>query len=207
MFQEKYKKCIQKGLKKPSTLLALFLILSLVCGVTLAYLSVKTNDIKNTFTPSKITTQVEETFDGTTKSDVKIKNTGDTTAWIRAAVVITWQDKDGNVYSQVPVEDTDYSISYDLKNGWAKGDDGFYYWTKPVKSVKENSTDCYTGVLISRCTANQTAPDGYTLHVEIVCSGIQYKPANVFNENWRSSGFVVSEDGESLEVLTGGEGE
>ena len=152
----------------------------LAIGGTLAYLTTYTTPVENTFTPSKVTTAVDENCEGNVKKNVAIENTGDTTAYIRAAVVVTWQDSNGNVYGEKPVSDDDnavdydYVITYDLSSGWVKGADGFYYWTKPVKSVVEDEGDCATGVLITSCgPVDGKAPEGYSLNVEIIGSGIQ----------------------------------
>lgn len=207
MYQGKHrKKSRRNSMKSGILVLSFILLVVLAVGGTIAFLADNTDPVANKFTPSKITTEVEEKLNGDTKSDVKIKNTGDTTAWIRAAVVVTWQDKDGNVYGQAPVAGTDYTITYDLSNDWTQGDDGFYYWTKPVKSEKEAVDDCLTGVLISECkpVANN-APEGYSLTVEIIGSGIQSVPFHVFDDNWgSSSGLKVSTDGTAL--VKGGAG-
>lgn len=181
------KRCFSWG--KVTALLASLLLMVCAISSTLAFLVDKDEPIVNTFTPSKITTTVEEKFENGVKSEVKIQNTGDTTAWIRAAVVITWQDADGNAYGQAPVQDTDYTITYDLNNGWTKGNDGFYYFKTPVEAGQS------TGELIKECkpVANK-APEGYNLCVEIICSGLQYKPASVFNDNWRTSSGLKAKD-------------
>ena len=84
-------------------------------------------------------------------------------------------------------------ITYDLNNGWKKGSDGYYYWTSPV-----SANGGMTGNLIGSCTAlkSETVGTGneavtYYLTVEIIGSGIQSKPANVFNTKWKSSGLTV----------------
>lgn len=181
---------------RKSVALAVSLALLLVFGIggTAAVLVAKDGPLQNLFTPSRVTTAVVEDFDGTTKSNVRIRNTGNTTAWIRAAVVVTWQDGSGNVYGRLPVKDTDYTITFAEGTGWLKGDDGFYYYTEPVKSVKEASVNCETGVLISACTYKANAPTGYTLCVEILSSGIQSRPVSVFNNNWSGSGLTASAD-------------
>lgn len=108
---------VKRKRKVTALLVSVALIVCVAVGGTLAFLADSDGPVVNTFTPSKVTTTVDEKFDNDVKENVKIKNTGDTTAWIRAAVVITWQDKNGNVYAQAPVENTDYTISYDLANG------------------------------------------------------------------------------------------
>lgn len=182
----------KKQTVKPSALLvSLLLLLTVTVGGTLAFLLDSSGPITNVFTPSQVTTKVDESFNGSVKSNVRIRNTGDTAAWIRAAVVITWQDADGNVYGKAPVANEDYTISYDLVSGWEKGDDGFYYWTKPVAATSEGEAS-YTGILISQCKPfEDKVPEGYYLTVEILGSGIQSKPADAFETAWTSSGLKV----------------
>lgn len=181
-----------KNRKTGAWVVSLILLLIFGVGGTLAFLTAEDGPLRNLFTPSKVTTNIVETFEGNTKSDVMIQNTGSTTAWIRAAVVVTWQDKNGTVYGAAPVVGTDYTITFATNTGWLDGDDGFYYYSSPVKAQVEDANDCCTGVLIDTCTAANTAPVGYTLCVEILSSGIQSKPSSVFNSNWSSSGLVVA---------------
>lgn len=187
----------QSGWMKSKALLAsLLLVIGVTIGGTLAYLVTADGPVKNTFTPSEVTTYVEEGREGSVKSNVMIQNTGDTTAYIRAAVVVTWQDEQGNVYGQKPDAD-DYTIKWNLNDGWKKGADGFYYWTSPVLSDDENVDNCCTGVLIESCepTENNKAPEGYSLAVEIIGSGIQSVPTSVVAEAWSSGVENVDGDG------------
>ena len=109
MYQENHHKRFRRKSRKSAALLvSLLLLLSVTVGGTIAFLMDDDGPLVNLFNPSQVTTNVVETIDGTTKKDVKIQNTGDTDAWIRAAVVITWQDSAGNVYGQLPVEGEDY---------------------------------------------------------------------------------------------------
>ena len=105
-------------------------------------------------------------------------------------MVITWQDAQGNVYGQLPEKDKDYTI--DWGTGWETGADGFYYWPSPVAAGGK------TGNLIESCTALQSITVGadgdtvtYYLTVEVIGSGLQSKPANVFDTEWKSSGLTV----------------
>lgn len=173
--------------KSAALLVSLLLLLTVIVGGTIAFLMDTDGPLHNLFNPSQVTTKVEETLSGDIKKDVYIKNTGDTDAWIRAAVVVTWQDADGNVYGQAPVEGTNYDITWGT--GWATGDDGFYYWTSPVKAETG-----VTGDLIETISPKGNPPaDGYYLTVEIIGSGIQNKPAKVFNTEWASSGLTVND--------------
>ena len=78
--------------------LAALLVLVLgIVGTTLAWLTDKTKDLTNTFEYAKVSCNVEETFENNVKSEVKVKNTGNTDAYIRATYVVTIRDKEGNI--------------------------------------------------------------------------------------------------------------
>jgi hypothetical protein len=123
---------------------------------------------------------------GTEKTAVKIKNTGDTDAYIRVAVVVTWKKADGTVWAQAPVAGTDYT-AWTPGTDWVRGADGYYYYTKSV------APDALTGILINQIVPLKAAPEaGYTLSIEIVASAIQAKPSNVVKDQW---GVTVDADG------------
>lgn len=223
--EQKYSRRKVKKTKKSVALLASFLLLLCVTiGGTAAFLVDTSETVTNKFTPSKVTTEVVETRSGNVKSNVKIKNTGDTEAYIRAAVIVTWQDENGNVYGQKPVActtsgcdhencDKDYAIAYNLTNeteSWKKSSDGLYYWTSPVLSQEEDSQNCFTENLIQECKALKTKTVGvgddavtYYLNVEIIGSGIQSKPKSVVTSEWSSGvGGFVDEDSTILSIKT-----
>lgn len=156
---------------------ASLLILAAV-GTTIAFLITGTDKVENTFTPSMISTEIEEDFDNIEKKDVKVKNTGDTEVYVRAAVIVTWMDNDGNVAADLPKED-DYIISYN-ESDWMRGSDGYWYHKQPVAAGSE------TAVLINSCklAENAKAPQGYYLSVEIVASAIQSTPTSAVVDNW-----------------------
>ena len=160
--------------KAMALIVSILLMLTVTIGGSLAYLIATSDAVTNTFNPSHVTTAVEETFDNNVKKDVKIKNTGDTTAYIRAAVVVTWQKYNEetdkyDVYGQLPVLNSDYTMELGLGNGWVPGSDGFYYWPNTV------APGMTTGDLIERAelTENAVVPEGYFFCIEILGSGIQ----------------------------------
>lgn len=188
MYQKKHlatreKRALPK--KKWSLLLvSMLLIAAVAVGSTVAYIVTSTNALENVFNPTKITVDVDEKFENGVKSDVTIQNTGTTDAYIRAQIIVTWKDANGNVAATKPVLGTDYTYTMELNltdNGWFQGSDGFYYFSK---SVAPNDK---TGVLITECKKmnGATVPEGYDLSVEIIASGIQSTPDNVVQEAWR----------------------
>ena len=159
--------------------IAAILILALTAGTTLAWLKASSGPVVNTFEPAKVTSQVEESIKDGVKSDVRIKNTSNIDAYIRATVVINWVDDKGNVAAQKPIKDTDYEITYyDSNSGWWERD-GYYYYSSAVAS------DHLTNELIKECKAvANKAPEGYSLSVEIIADAIQSVPDKAVSDAW-----------------------
>lgn len=180
--------------KKSIIITSVTLLLLVAVGTTLAYIFTNTDSVENAFKPSKVACAVVENGrdpvsgslvnTGSSKDNVQIKNTGDTDAYIRVAVVVNWASEDGTkIWAQKPVLGTDYTISYATGTGWADGGDGYYYYTEAVPAVNNPETDIdetLTGILISSATREVAGPKGtdgtqYHLSIEIVASAIQAK--------------------------------
>lgn len=177
-YQRKLKLLQSKQSLAIKLVICLILLLMISVGGTIAFVVTHTSEIRNTFTESVVKCEVDETFENNVKSNVSIKNTGDTTAYIRAFVNVTWMNESGQVASVSP-KSTDYMIEYST-SGWLKGSDGYYYYSLPVQPNDK------TAVLINSCRLLETAsaPDGYYLSVEIVCSAIQSTPVSVVSDIW-----------------------
>lgn len=150
-------------------LVSIIALLFGIVGSSLAYLVTKTDPVQNTFQPSKVTCRIDEDFNGSVKSNVKVTNTGDTDAYIRAYIVVTWTDDDGNIVAQKPVADVDYSLVIPTNTGWFKGSDGFYYYPS---SVAPNGQ---TGTLIESCVPVGENAQKYKLTVDIIADAVQSK--------------------------------
>lgn len=185
-----------KHLKKhrPGRAKALLLIASLAVlltatvGSTAAWLVSKPAAVENDFVPGKVACQVLEKFDTESgayvKRGVRVKNTGNTDAYIRVLLVFTWKDKDGNIFSNKPQEGKDYQINKNLTD-WIKqeSDAGtYYYYKKPVKPGKE------TGKLIESLyqITGVTGPENgkYKLSVDILADAVQADPPEAVKDSW-----------------------
>lgn len=190
-----------KRRKQQNLIIAIVVIIcSIISCVTFAFVFTNTEPVENTFTDAYVACDVLETFDGTTKSDVIIKNTGEVQSYIRAKVVVTWMSADETkVTALKPVDDTDYVITYANETGaatnWEKGADGYWYYKIPVNVGDETEN------LIESCSLKDgvIAPDGYYLSVEIVASSIQSTPTRVVTEQWNSG--VSGVDGSTLIII------
>lgn len=158
-------------------LAAVIVLLAGAVGGTWAFLVAQSEPVQNNFTYAHVSCKIDETFDGTTKSDVKIQNTGDIPAYIRARIVVTWKDASGNV-SAVPVKDTDYTIAFnENEKDWTQQGD-YWYCNTAVDAGGE------TPVLITKCEKKGNAPKDYDLSVEILADAIQSEPASAVTEAW-----------------------
>lgn len=159
-------------------LAAVIVLLAGAVGGTWAFLVAQSEPVQNNFTYAHVSCAVKETFDGTTKSNVQIQNTGDIPAYIRARIVVTWKDASGNVSAAVPVKDSDYTITFNGEKWTQQGD---YWYCKTAVNP-----DDFTPELITECkkTDNANVPDGYDLSVEILADAIQSEPASAVKEAW-----------------------
>lgn len=156
-------------------LVSLVLVLSAAIGGTLGYLTGQVS-VTNTMQVGNFTTEIDENTKNGVKSNVKVQNTGDYDAYIRAVVVVTWQNKDGAVYPEAPVANEDYTITYGTD--WTQ-QGGFWYYNGVVGAKQS------TGNLINSCKpVERKAPEGYDLNVEILASAIQAEPAQAVKDAW-----------------------
>ena len=159
--------------------IAVVMLIGAVVGSTVAFLVTQTDPVENKFSYAKLSTEITEYFDGTTKKDVQVTNTGDTAAYIRATYVVTWRDMSGNVVPSVP-EGYSYSLTENPDGTWKKLGDYFYYPT-PVEPTEPNNSTL--GSLLN-CTVTHPDNPEYVLNVEILASAIQSTPANAVTEAW-----------------------
>lgn len=155
-------------------------------GVTVAYIFSKGEETPNSFDPVFVSCDVEETVSGQAKTDIKVRNTGDISAYIRATFVVMWVSDSGSVHSSSPMENVNYIVNFGSEK-WVKGSDGFYYYTAPVFTAGVTET-----FILSIFPVGE-APDGYSLAVHVAATAIQAEPANAANEAW---GATVQNNGQ-----------
>ena len=156
-------------------LVAVLMLIGVAAGSTVAYLADKTSPVENTFEYATVSCMVTEDFDNTTKSNVKVKNTGTTDAYIRATYVINWLDEHNNIVASVP-EGYSYSLGKPTDD-WQKIGD-YYYYLKPVAPGK------WTEGSLLTCTVEYPPNPEYTLSVEILATAIQSTPASAVKDAW-----------------------
>ncbi len=160
-------------------LISVSALVFMVIGLSTSFLKTQRGPLINEFASSYVSSKVDESFKDDIKSNVRIQNTGDVDAYIRAAVIVTWQDKNGNVYPHKPIPGTDYEIEFST-DGWdTQTTDNYYYYVEPV-GPKE-----YTEVLINEVKpVDSKTPEGYRLSVEILGDAIQSLPTKAVVDSW-----------------------
>ena len=165
----------RRGKKIALLVLAFLLIASAAVSGTLAYLVADTVDVKNEFTPSNVACKVTETFDGNTKKNVYVTNTGDTEAYIRVKLV-TYRVNDEGQHIGGTATIPDFTPGENWKEFG-----GYYYYTLPVAPDDEPTADLIDSVTL---TGRYTDADGGKQVIEVMAEAIQSAPANAVKEAW-----------------------
>lgn len=165
-------------------LLALILVVGAAAGGTVAWLTQTTQTANNNFSYGTVSCAINESFNGTTKSNVTVTNTGNTPAYIRAACIVNWVDAQGNIVANVPA---DYTYSLSIPGaGWTAGKDGYYYYNGVV------APDATTTGSLLTCTSSPSADGKYKLSVKVIASAVQATPSTAVNEAWPGNPLGIS---------------
>ncbi len=195
MYRDKHEawrseKTARKG-RLNATIISVVLILTLAVGGTIAFLSTKTDPVVNTFNPSQVTCSVVEDFDGKTKTNVNVENTGDIPAFIRVKLVAYRTNDQGQHIggvSEVP--------AFTLGKDWAKCGD-YYYYTCPVAP---GATPADSLAEVIKLTENYTDVDGGHQSIDVIAEAIQAGPEAAVKAAW---GDNFSMSGDNLVVPAG----
>lgn len=170
--------------------LAALLVLVLgIVGTTLAWLTDKTKDLTNTFEYAKVSCQVLEDVNSneTRKTNVRIQNTGNTEAYIRATYVVTYRDNTGSIlYETLSNRTWNVDLSNKINtDSWAKGEDGYWYCKTPVAPGKETPALFKAPIDGNGRFLNDGSSKEHAItHVEILATAIQSQPVNAMGEAW-----------------------
>lgn len=98
-------------------------------------------------------------------------------AYVRFAVIVNWQDGDGNLWAVPPIEKTDYTVSWENET-LVKLDDGYYYY-----NGTRDPGESFSFEVTRKDGANPPAVYD-KLHVQIVAEGIQSVPLDAAGNAW-----------------------
>lgn len=173
--------------------IGLVLCLGIGAYMTISYLS-SGSSLQNQFKIASVDPEVIETFDGKVKRNVYVQNKGDIPVYIRAKIMIYYQDTNGYILGdEIPIMARDYTLIFanGLDVNWVQATDGFYYYKNKVDAGNQ------TTQLIERCEENDPSNDR-KLVVDIVAEAIQANPKEAVEEAWTS----VKVDNENSLILS-----
>lgn len=170
--------------------IATVMLLALAIGGTVAWLTDTSPAVVNTFTPSQVKCEVEETFNNKTgvKSNVKVQNTSDIPAFIRVKLVTYRTNGKGQ-----HIGGTASVPAFTPGEGWQEHN-GYYYYTQPVQP------QAFTGILIEQIKLQDPYldADGGRQAIDVMAEAIQSVPEAAVKEAW-GAGFSINTGG-SLNV-------
>lgn len=152
-------------------------ILIVSVGGTIAWIMTSTAPIENKFMPGEVTCDIVEEKSGYTKSSIKVKNIGNTDAYMRVAIVGNWCDDAGNIVAQ-------WTGSITPASKWEKN--GYYYYCTEVVAPTELSPE-----LLNESITGDTLPEGVPagshLVIDVLAQAVQSEPDTAVIAAW---GFV-----------------
>lgn len=109
--------------KRLISLIVVLILVAALIPTVYAYMIHKSQTVANNFVPGKVTCDIEEAFNGTTKSSIKVKNTGNVDAYIRVRLVFHWEDSKG-----YPVARDMNPATVHCNDKWLEDEDEYTYY-------------------------------------------------------------------------------
>ena len=173
----------RRWIRNTALCLALFLLLGLAIGGTIAYLSSASTSVVNDFVPANVEIDIQEKFNennNNIKEEVIIENKSNIPVYIRVALVGNWVDANGKIC----INPTSNPLSVlTLGDSWKLGTDGFYYYTKSVAVGDKTSDLLGSGIELKKDN------DGCSYQLEVIASAIQAQgdndSASAISDAWK----------------------
>lgn len=168
----------KRGAKKlPTAAIAIFLVVIMAIGGTVAYLMDHTDSVINTFKPTSSGITIEEKLEENYKTEIAVKNTGEVDVYVRVSLVANYYDEDGNITGAADVPE--FKLNSEK---WFK--DGNYYYYKQVLPAGKVSDDLLADSAKMELDEN--------MQVIVLAQSVQASPSNLVHDKW---GVNVNDDG------------
>lgn len=169
----------KRGAKKlPTAAIAIFLVVIMAIGGTVAYLMDHTDSVINTFKPASSGITIEEKLEENYKTEIAVKNTGEVDVYVRVSLVANYYDEKGNITGAADVPE--FTLNSDK---WFVGEDGYYYY-KLVLPAGKVSDDLLADGTVMELDEN--------MQVIVLAQSVQASPSNLVHDKW---GVAVNDDG------------
>lgn len=166
----------KRNMLSKSALSAICFLLILFCGIggTLAFIVAKTDSITNVFTTAKVNLDVQESFDGTVKSEIVVNNKGDAQIYVRVKLITYRVDENGN-----PIGGEATIPTFTLGSNW-KLIGNCYYYLAPLGTGESTSDLLATSIELKE----YDDANGGKQVVEVLSEAIQANPLDAVEEAW-----------------------
>lgn len=198
----------KSSIKRYIPLIIVAAVIVVVCAIatpTLAYFIRFAGELGDEIMPGEAYSLNFKVSSDTKKLEnlqVAVKEQGDNSypVYVRATIVVTWQDESGNVYFSKPTED-DYAIVIN-NNVWKKQGE-YYYCTTPVNPYTTDpngtSSNGLTPIFINSVTVKRdlkpSEEESYAINVEVIAQTIQAIGKDGSNYAWQDAWGITSIDG------------
>lgn len=150
-------------------ILAISIVL-LVCvgvGATWAYFAMSATPVINTFQSGSVGAEVVEQVNGSAKTSITVKNTGESPVYVRVRLVSYFEDAYGNVLPQ-----SSQDVSFTPGENWTQIGE-YYYHRLPIAAG--TSTTNLLGTSVSMASGQV---------IEVLADTVQAAPAQAVEETW-----------------------
>lgn len=182
-----------KRLQRPQNKRRWAAVIAVAAAVALASVAVafmlRRAEVKSNFTPAVVTcavyekvngveyTAAQSPVDGSVKSDITAKNTGNTTVFLRLRLSACWVDGTGKVTGtpSVPLP------QITLRQNWLDAGDGLYYYALPVEPGQSTTVLCEPMRM-----GTSVSPTGAAVYqqITVLAEAVQALPEKAAQEAW-----------------------
>lgn len=167
MKKVKYEHAPASGRNWLIPVLSIVLVLLVGVGATLAYFSLTTDPVINTFQAGSAGVVINEKVSGNVKSEITVTNTGKTPVFVRVRLVSYLVDTEGNVLAQ-----SSPSVNFTKSDNWVIIGD-YYYYNAPLGAGATTADLLNTDI---EMTTGQV--------IEVMADVIQSTPAQAVVDAW-----------------------
>lgn len=165
--------------KSPSLLLiSLVLLLCIAVGGSAAFLIDITGRVENTFTPAQVEIDPTESTTPDSKSNIRFQNSGSVPVYIRATLVIYWEDTiNGETAVIAQPAGGSVEVGALLDNGWFQVGDIYYYESAVAPGG-------WTEKMLSEISVNVPTGSTAKCRIDVRAEAIQADPSNAVEDAW-----------------------
>lgn len=166
-------------MKKKILILVIAVTAVLAVSLTLAFMLRETEPIQNDFVPAEVSCSVEEKFDSSQKTSIKVRNDSNIACYLRVRLISYWQNGSGKIVGKASVMP---DVVFDETNWLEDAENNTYYYQTPVKPDEQTEQNLLkTPIVLAEDTFN--GEPVYQV-VQVFAEAIQAQPKDAVRNAW-----------------------